>query len=69
MTYPTQLPSQKPAEGPQLNIEAGRMVRTPAGNFAVVKAVYAVGSHVEVLVEYPEGERARFRSGHLRALP
>ncbi len=73
MTSPTQSPSQKPVGSPPLNLEVGRMVRTPAGNFAAVVGIFAVldgkQEHIEVLVQYPEGERARFRAAHLRPMP
>lgn len=49
-------------------------MRTPAGNFATVIEVYLMldGNefcHQEVLVQYQDGERARFRASILRGLP
>lgn len=71
MTSRTQSPS------PQLvapQFEAGATVRTPAGNFATVIEVYLMlegneFGHQEVLVQYQDGERARFRASILRGLP
>ena len=66
----TSMTSSSCANAAALELEPGRMVRTPIGHFAEVKAIYMMAEgHAEVLVEYPEGERARFRAGHLRPLP
>lgn len=64
MTSTTSSPSAN-----ELLLEPGRMVRTPMGHFAVIRSVHLLGDHVEVLVEYAEGERAKFRACHLRPLP
>ena len=50
-------------------LEPGKAVRTPAGNIVIVREIRVVGDHVEVKVEYPEGELASFRAKHLRPLP
>ena len=57
------------AETKALQLDVGKAVRTPAGNIVIVREIRVVGDHVEVKVEYPEGELASFRAKHLRALP
>lgn len=69
MTSKTQSPLPQIVT-PQL--EPGSVVRTPAGNFATVLEVYLMlgdDMHQEVLVQYENRERARFRAKLLKALP
>lgn len=52
-----------------LTLEPGKAVRTPMGNIVLVRQIRFVGDHVEVKVEYAEGELAWFRPRFLRPLP
>lgn len=47
--------------------DTGATVRTPTGAFAEVIATFP--EEGEALVEWANGERARFRFAHLRPLP
>lgn len=59
----SQPPSQTLPAPPRL--EPGETVRTPSGRFATVIAVYPG----ETLIEWEDGETARFRSHLLRGMP
>lgn len=63
----TKSPSSPAAE--VFPLEPGRVVRTPMGNMVTVRAIRSMADHVEVKVEYAEGEFAWFRPQFLRPLP
>ena len=49
-------------------LEDGNTVRTPSGSIARVVECYYAGDTLEVIVQWPNAERAAFRVSHLREL-
>lgn len=50
-------------------LEDGKTVRTPSGSLARVVECYFAGEALEVIVQWPNAERAAFRASILRELP